>query len=1410
MKHILLAILVISSITFYQKSHGQGWVAEIDLNFNHDFYALERIETVTLTYSGITITDSSSTGQLSLVLRGNGEPAGNINLAIHGVAFEPYNPSDPFSELISATFSGNYNTPCSTGFFEQEGLTPHEQVYIWIKVYPRLVITDLLQECEKLTLTTSTCSPAFLWEAGESISGDYKVISGKSDASITVTTDDLESLGFTSPYGRKYFRVTGLNGTTSLLQAVDIYYPGPSSIAIPKSPACHDGQDGSIQIEITSAYPMVIDDYVVTLFKGIPPAEPFTQDFVNNGSVHTFPDLPAGNYWIRIQNNSHIGTYGSCWTDYTLDPLKNPDAVAITGVELPDFNGYPITCKGGNDGTINAKPAGGTGIYPLYEWTPNVSTTAFAENLIEETYKLRVKDSNNCWSEEYSLTLEAPEKLSAALISTGGKNEFGVSCHDATDGVITPEISGGVPEYSYAWSSGVTTPTLSGVGPGTYKVSVTDANGCKADDELLLVAPAPIDFTITEISGIKCAGDRSGILEVQSPLNTIGTVYYQWSSGESARDIFDKPAGDYSVSVSDDQGCSTSKHHPLIEAKPFTVDILSRSDYNGSPIRCNGEDNGELITIVRDGDNNITSAQNYMWHRNGYELGSGTTLSTLNKLRAGIYKVEIGYRDYCKSEKTFVLTEPDAVTVLISNVSNFNGFPISCHGGTDGSIKASASGGTGDAYTYNWQQSETGAELAGIGAGSYVANARDVNGCEGSATKILKDPDPIKPFISVLSNFNGQPISCFGASDARLKGSAEGGTSVFTFLWNSGQTTRDLIDIPAGNYMLTVMDDNGCAGVTDTTIFDPPKLIARIPDFSNYNGYGVSCNGSMDGYLLAEGLGGAGNYAFSWDGSSYTNALRSDLEAGTYTVMVRDQNGCADATSGIITEPDPVHLEVLGIKNASCNMGSDGEILLFASGGAGNYIYSASRISWQVQAAVKNLKAGTCQLSVLDKNQCLQTITETVGEPPPLYITFENIEPALCGDARGKVSSAVSGGTGEYIYQWSNSQGAIISHEANISGLPSGIFTLKIQDDNLCQAKQSVGITSIDGPKIGISSIIPTSCSYSNDGGALLEISEGQGPFSFLWQDGQDTAEAVDLGKGDHLVEIKDYNSCTVVETVTITGPDSLAVELVEKVEPECHGNCNGKLIVSAKGGDSNYDYDWTSFRGSEINNLCSGIYELKVTDGKGCLSTQSFILNQPEPVSIKSIVAQTPTCEDGCDGRLEITGIGGTGTWQYEWSTGQQTAEIKHLCAGPYSTTVQDANNCSATETFTLENPTKPILDLGGSITLCAGQAHVLDPGSNWKSYSWRSDRGFKSSDQRVIIRDAGIYRLDAVSNNGCIVQDTFILETSNDLLKADFLLASEIVTGDTIVMIDISWPLPEQAIWTLPTEMKHLINLG
>ncbi len=1398
--------MVINCAICHQITYSQGWVAEVEININHGLYAYERLTNASVTISGVTASGSSTTSILRLILQGSGTPSGNINITANGEAWQPYDKADPFNASIYATYSGAYNINCTNSYYDSYDGTNPQNISGYVKIYPRLEISNFIQQCDNLTITSNTCSPSFIWEVSESASGLYQLMNGKSAASISVTPEELYSFGLSSPYGRKYFRVTGLSGTTSQIQVVDIYYPGPTATLNILSPKCHNSIDGSIKVNIISPYTSGIDDYVITLFKADPPATPVAQDFVNNGSVMTFSALSSGNYWIRIQNNSSISTYGSCWTDYAVDTLINPTDVTIPSFQVSDYNGSAIKCKGGSDGTLQANPSGGTGVYSAYVWTPNISTTNVAVNLSEDTYKVKVKDSNDCWSAEYKKILTAPEKLAVSMQSTGGKGGFDVSCHDKTDGHIITTISGGIPDYAYAWSTGSTTGTLTGIGTGTYSVTVTDVNGCTQVESLILSAPPPIDFTIIEISGLICPGDLTGALEVQSTINTIGQVYYGWNSGEPFKEITGKAAGAYSVTVSDEQGCSAIKSKTLIEPISYSVDMITTSDYNGSAIRCNGEGNGKLTTIVRDGENNITAADYYTWYKNGNEFMAGNNDATLDSLTAGLYKVEIKFRNICKTEKTFTINEPDPMLPFISNVSNYNGSPISCYGESDGHIKATATGGTGNNYTYTWKNGETFPELTGLSAGAYFVTASDVNGCESKAEKILYDPEPVKPGISILSDFNGQSLSCNNASDGRLKATADGGTGTFSYTWNTGFIGADLININAGIYTLSAIDLNRCKGTIETTILDPVPVKALVSDVSGYNGYGVSCKGSQDGYILIKGTGGTGIYEFTWQGTTFSDSLYQNLLAGSYTARVTDQNGCYDTNQTILTEPSLIDLAVLNVKNVSCHNGTDGEIQLRATGGAGNYQYSTDHLNWQIPSLLLGLNARIYQIDVRDVNGCIQSVKQNIDQPTELSISFKNIIPAVCSDPNGKVMSNINGGTGFYRYQWTDSKNTVLSDEENISGLSSGVYTLTVLDDNNCKISDAVGITALDGPKVKITKISAPTCSYSKDGSAQLEITDGNGPFSFLWPDGQSTSEGIHLAKGDYFVEITDKNNCTVVELVMIPAPDSLAIDLVESIEPACNKDCTGKLMVMAKGGTGNYHYKWGNFTGPVRTNLCAGNYELKVADENGCTAERTFSLGQPKAIDVGLVLAQSPTCRDGCDGKLEIQVSGGTGKLQYEWSNGKSGLSINQMCAGSYRVKVTDSNNCSLNETWILENPPADALDLGNATTLCKGQTHILDPGPNWESYAWDSNTGLKSSAQRIIIQDAGMYWLKTVNKKGCIAEDTFLLATASDLLKANFLLTTEALTGDTIVMVDISWPLPDQATWNFPLDMKRL----
>jgi hypothetical protein len=319
-------------------------------------------------------------------------------------------------------------------------------------------------------------------------------------------------------------------------------------------------------------------------------------------------------------------------------------------------------------------------------------------------------------------------------------------------------------------------------------------------------------------------------------------------------------------------------------------------------------------------------------------------------------------------------------------------------------------------------------------------------------------------------------------------------------------------------------------------------------------------------------------------------------------------------------------------------------------------------------------------------------------------------------------------------------------------------------------------------------------------------VQAGTSPYTYHWPDGQTMIEGTNLSSGSHLVTVTDKNGCKVITAVDIPSPEILEITLTELITPTCNESCNGKIKVLATGGTGNYDYQWTNFDGPELINLCSGMYEVKASDENKCMATKSFMITEPEPIEVAVQLLRSPTCFDGCDGGLQIKGSGGTGDLKYSWSTGESEPSIGNLCAGGFTVLLTDMNGCTKQQSFNLENPAAPLLDVGESITLCAGQIYTLDPGPNWRNYFWKNNNGIISTAQTVNLTDPGMYLLETVSFDGCMARDTFLLQTSADLLEANFLMATEAMMADTVVLIEISWPLPDHVIWKLPQGLQML----
>ncbi|MBT1705416.1 T9SS type A sorting domain-containing protein [Chryseosolibacter indicus] len=1148
-------------------------------------------------------------------------------------------------------------------------------------------------------------------------------------SAITVATSELASI-FGSAYGQNFFFraiVTGCKTrTTTITSGVTFSIPPPTvSIVGTPSPAnCYQSRTGAVTLDIGSSY---VDRFYINC-RNLNTNYAFSVPTVSRG-VTTITGLDGGKWELTVVNNATQGGLGNANKIAYVDIIE-PSQVRAS-FSAPPYQGYYIRCNGGV-GSVTAIGSGGNGDYQ-YEWsTTPITTDAMLANRTTGIYSVTIKDKKGCTSIPTSVTLNEPPLLEVSLSKGSDHGGYPVSCFDKADGAINSTVNGGVAGYSYHWSNEATGSVLSNVGVGSYSVTVNDANGCTATSDVLsLNAPLPIDFTIDQLSGLSCAGDRTAMLEAQPVLPTIiGTPTYLWSSGERTAGVSDKGAGTYTITISDSQGCSTSKSVIIDDPAAHSVSIIAPSDYNGQDIKCYGESNGKLAAIVKDANGIEATAENYEWLKdNGIPIGSGPSLSSLDLLSRGTYKVIITYgAAQCKSETSFVLNEPDAVSVSVLSTTNYN----------------------------------------------------------------------------------GQAISCSGSSDANVRAMVTGGTGVYSYSWSTGEDTQLLTRMKAGHYTVNVTDVNGCTGNGSITLVDPQPIEVLLTDFSDYTGYGVSCAGVSDGFIKVEGSGGTGVYSYSWSNGATTQQI-GGLSSGDYTITVSDNNGCKQELKHTIRTPALLGMGVSEDKNISCFNGSDGLIVLQASGGAGGYEYSRDNgASWQLSTSrFENLQAGSYALKVRDGNGCSTETSHILTQPPLITILFKDVMPAFCEDPRGEATAEVGGGVGDYTYKWHSGTGDLVGENMQMLGVYGGLYTLTVKDGNGCEMNDEVAITSTDGAKTTYSAE-STRCFDSSDGRALITTTEGDGPFTITWPDGQGGNQGINLSGGVHNVLIKDGHECTVVEQVVVPSPASLSMMITSKVVPTCNGVCDGSLTLEALGGVGGYTYLWNNSTLPTQNQLCSAKYSVEIKDANGCQLLEEVELEEPSPIEIEVLKETLSTCKDGCDGKLEVIARGGNGGYAYIWEGGERSPIKENICPGNYIVSVVDQKGCLGEGEVKLSNTPALPLDLGGGVTLCVGQTYKLNAGEGWDRIHWGSNTGYTSTAQELEVRDAGAYWLEVLSDKGCIGRDTFLLATSFDLLQASFMIPKEAFVGDTVAMIDISWPLPETIEWNFPVEMNKLLDNG
>jgi len=467
-------------------------------------------------------------------------------------------------------------------------------------------------------------------------------------------------------------------------------------------------------------------------------------------------------------------------------------------------------------------------------------------------------------------------------------------------------------------------------------------------------------------------------------------------------------------------------------------------------VSCRGFSNGSVTVTVTSG----TPPYHYRWN----DAMSQTT-ATATGLTAGTYAVTVTDSYGCQGTASTTITEPaEYLTAAVIAQTN-----ILCHGGNNGSMTVSASGGTKE-YTYLWNNNQTTTTATSLTVGTYTVTVTDAHFCTATAMATLTEPAaPLSATIIAHTN-----VLCHGGNNGDATVSAAGGTSGYYYLWSTApaQTSTVASGLTAGTYAVTVTDMHSCQATASVTITEPAPIVVTVVGHTD-----VLCHGGNNATITVSVTGGATAYSYLWN-NTQTAPTATSLTVGTYTVTVTDANSCVATTSYMITEPEVLTIAAT-LTHVSCYTYSNGSIDLSAGGGTPPYYYA-----WNTGATtqdVSGLSAGTYSVSVTDSHSCFASGSYVITQPPAWSIGITGVGAVCCTLAPPyptQVYTATVGGsyTGPVTYQWVVEGGTILSGQNQIaitvawSCCGSGKVWLTVTDSKPCVLTTFIPIVTTQAP----------------------------------------------------------------------------------------------------------------------------------------------------------------------------------------------------------------------------------------------------------------------------------------------------------------------------------------------------------
>ncbi len=961
--------------------------------------------------------------------------------------------------------------------------------------------------------------------------------------------------------------------------------------------------------------------------------------------------------------------------------------------------------------------------------------------LLAGTYTLKIENyysagnggpsTTGCISQEIVIKILEPAELLLPLgnIVKSNYNGVNISCKSGNDGIITVQATGGIPPYSYILTSSNGMPaTTSTTGIFT---------GLSVGDYTVVVRDALFSTTNN------CVKQVSGII-ITEPTVLLGAA------------------------------ASVTPNHPNYDITCF-----------GGTTTVNVAPNG--------GTNNYTVS-----------LG-GITLTATNTQTASFANLAVGTHTFiikdanlCETTITKTLIQAPEITFLLPEVTN-----TTCFEGSDGRIRLSGvSGGipngAGD-YTYNLvragsplvgytnptDQVSADADFTVLPEGTYTLKITDSKGCIKTINNIIiAQPAPLSS-ATILATVRN--VSCLGGADGEYGIRFIGGNSIYNVEWrkqtspaspwlNVNATSTPwgglvtpiaggagmaflFKDMQVGTYEIRYKDTNNCNNndpsgwvMLNFPISEPATSLTATATVAQT----VTCFGGSNGSIDITASGGSPHiitgYQYSIDGGAFVPftaiATITGQLAGSHSIVFKDANNCTTMRTVTISQPLALSMTQGTTNNPRCFGATDGSIVVNnITGGTAPYQISIDNgANWTITnittptTTISNLGIGAYQIRLKDANLCVMTstITVTLIQPTPISLSADPLVTNTdCGQDNGEITVNMTGGTPGgtlgYTYIWqkyvSGIYTAIAGTTNQLSGIYSGTYRVIVTDSQSCVfTSNPIAVIDIGSPNIINQLLTSTSCFGTTDGGISFEITSGLPPYQWRIAGGA----------------WQNANANTTIN------------------------------IPNLRGGTSN-------------------LHTVEVRGSNNC--TRPFIITVPEPAILAiNFTLTNPICINEGNGTAVAQITGGNGGYTYLWknatgaSIGTGTS-VADLYADDYELVVTDNRGCTLTKPFILTNPPATSVSFPSVVNICQGNTANLDAGNPGAIYEWKNSQNVNIGTGRTIsIPQAGNYELKIITPQSCVSTHPFSVEVRSDLVKANMLVASEVIAQDTIVLIDVS----------------------